>query len=45
MAYKKSMDERIMAAAFGTVGILLIGFNSSWLVALGVFMLIWGNNI
>jgi len=35
----------LLALIFGIGGLILIGAYTHWLVALGVFLTIWGNNI
>lgn len=35
----------ILSVVLGISGILLVGFNSSWWVAVGVFVMLFGNNV
>jgi hypothetical protein len=37
--------NRLLIISLGTIGILLIAKYSSWQVALGVFSLMWADNI
>lgn len=36
---------QILGSVLGCIGIYIIGYNSNFYVAIGVFLLIWGNNI
>jgi hypothetical protein len=39
------MKRDIYGAVIGLSGLLLVGFNTGWLVALGIFLMLFGNNL
>ena len=42
---KAKTTLNIIGAALGIAGFAIIGINSNWYVALGVFLFIYGENI
>lgn len=42
---KASRIRSIAAISFGLAGLACIVHASGWLLSLGVFLLLWGNNI
>jgi len=43
---RKTMDRKlaILGLCLGVAGVALVWFHSGWEIALGVFLMIWGNN-
>jgi hypothetical protein len=41
---KDATSHLIVSAVFYTAGVIVIGLASSWLVGLGVFLMLWGHN-
>ena len=39
------MKVAILGMLLGAGGFILIGLNGSWLVAIGVYLMVWGNNV
>jgi len=35
----------VAETAVGVVGLILVGIDAGWLTALGVFLMLWGNNL
>ena len=41
----ENIVKTILAVSMGISGLILIGYYTSWLVALGVFLMVWSNNL
>ena len=37
--------NQLIGPAIGIAGFVIVGLNVGWLAALGIFIMLWGNNI
>jgi len=42
---KEKVAKQIFSVVLGISGLILIGVFGHWLIALGAFLMLWGNNI